>query len=187
MFRKYIPILLFLNTLFLFAQESTLITGTVLNGLDSTPIEGAEIKIEGNEILSQTDNLGTFQIAVAVEGDFIMTISFQDYLIKRIPITVENDNLDIGTVYLEKDITFEKSDNLITLTDAELLDDEGSSNSLGLLQSTRDVFLNRAAFDFGQAFFRVRGYDSQNGEILLNGVPMNKMFDGRPQWNNWGS
>ena len=58
--------------------------------------------------------------------------------------------------------------------------------TLGLLQATRDVFLNRAAFDFGQAFFRVRGYDSRNGKVLINGMPMNKFFDGRPQWNNWG-
>ncbi|MEO0902723.1 MAG: TonB-dependent receptor, partial [Bacteroidota bacterium] len=35
-------------------------------------------------------------------------------------------------------------------------------------------------------FFRVRGYDSRNGVLMLNGVPMNKSDSGRPQWNNWG-
>ncbi len=179
----FIPLCISLE--FLAAQETT-ITGIVLSTVDNTPIEDAEITIEGQQILDQTDSSGRFRLKVALTGDYIINVSFQDHRIKRIPITIDSEVVDIGTVYLERDITFEKNDNLITLTDAELLDDEGSSNALGLLQSTRDIFLTRAAFDFGQAFFRVRGYDSQNGEVLLNGVPMNKLFDGRPQWNNWG-
>ncbi len=168
------------------AQELSFITGKVLNSVDNTPIVSATIGIEGNQNTVQTNDLGEFKINIPSAGDFILTISFQDFGVKRIPVLLENTGLNIGSVYLQRDISVEQNDNLITLTDAELLDDEGSSNALGLLQSTRDVFLNRAAFDFGQAFFRVRGYDSQNGEILLNGIPMNKLFDGRPQWNNWG-
>src|SRR5690606_35379427 len=26
----------------------------------------------------------------------------------------------------------------------------------------------------------------ENGTVLVNGIPMNKLLDGRPQWNNWG-
>ena len=47
---------------------------------------------------------------------------------------------------------------------------------MGLLQATRDVFLTKAAFDFGQAFFRVRGYDSREGQILINGLVMKQVF-----------
>lgn len=186
MFRKYLFLPLFLYSLLVFSQGLTTIEGAILTSSDNSPVVGATITIEGNKIVSQTDDAGNFKLNTTLQGNFILSISYQDYTIKRLPMVIEHNDLDIGTVYLQKDITFEKNDNLITLTDAELSDDEGSSNALGLLQSTRDVFLNRAAFDFGQAFFRVRGYDSQHGEILLNGVPMNKIFDGRPQWNNWG-
>ena len=73
------------------------------------------------------------------------------------------------------------------MTENDLSDDgETLSSSTGLLQATRDIFLTRAAFDFSQAFFRVRGYDSKEGQVLINGLAMNKFFDGRPQWNNWG-
>lgn len=185
MLKYFLFISVFMSLEFLVAQETT-ITGTVVSNLDDDPITDAEITIEGQQIQSRTDTSGGFQLQVPLTGDYIVTITFQDYRIQRIPITLDDGPVNLGTIYLDRDITFEKSDNLITLTDAELLDDEGSSNALGLLQSTRDVFLTRAAFDFGQAFFRVRGYDSQNGEVLLNGIPMNKLFDGRPQWNNWG-
>lgn len=168
------------------AQEISKISGIVLNRQSQEPVANVSVTMEGNPFSSQTKDDGTFEFTVSLIGEYILNISLTDYITKRIPIHLENEPLDLGIMYMERDITMEKTDNLITLTDSELLDDEISSNSSGLLQATRDVFLSRAAFDFGQAFFRVRGYDSQNGKVLINGIPMNKFFDGRPQWNNWG-
>ncbi|MBT8319604.1 MAG: TonB-dependent receptor plug domain-containing protein, partial [Gramella sp.] len=69
----------------------------------------------------------------------------------------------------------------------DILSEEGEfENISGLLQSTRDVFFTAAAFDFSQTFFRVRGLGSEYGKLLINGIEMNKLYDGRPQWNNWG-
>ncbi|APU09825.1 hypothetical protein A5M85_05880 [Cellulophaga lytica] len=126
-----------------------------------------------------------FKISVN-KGNYIIKITVKDYSIVKLPITITNDNIDLGTIYLQKDITVEKVDNLITLTDAALSEEETSTITSGLLQATRDVFLSRAAFDFGQAFFRVRGYDSKYSKVLINGIAMNNISDGRPQWNNWG-
>lgn len=117
----------------------------------------------------------------------MLHVSTLDFVSKRFSLYLEGNPIDLGIIYLERDIAHEQVDNLISLTDGDLSDDfESISSSMGLLQSTRDIFLNRAAFDFGQAFFKVRGYDSSNGEVLINGVPMNKFYDGRPQWDNWG-
>ena len=168
------------------AQEMSAVSGIVLDARSKKPISKGLITIEGFKISAETDANGKFQLEVFSEGEYILRLTAYDFIIKRIPITFENQDLYLGMLYLQRDISVEQADNLIILTDSELLDDEVSSNSSGLLQATRDVFLNRAAFDFGQAFFRVRGYDSQNGKVLLNGISMNKFFDGRPQWNNWG-
>jgi hypothetical protein len=54
------------------------------------------------------------------------------------------------------------------------------------LQSSRDAFLQAAAFNWGQARFRVRGLDSEHATMMINGVVMNKIYDGRPQWGEWG-
>lgn len=179
-----IPIFVFMNTVF--GQISYSVSGTVLTSYNNVAIEGASIRIEGKSIEVRTNVDGQFAFETDLMGDYILRITFQDYESKRIPIVLDGKSLNLGSILLKRDISVEQQDNLITLTDAELLDDESTSNTLGLLQATRDVFLSRAAFDFGQAFFRVRGYDAQEGEVLLNGVPMNKLFDGRPQWNNWG-
>lgn len=53
------------------------------------------------------------------------------------------------------------------------------------LQAQRDPFLQRAIFDFGQAFFRIRGMDARYTEQRLNGFPMNSLYNGRPEWQQW--
>ena len=182
--------LLFLLVVFkictLQSQATSIISGVVEETTNRQKITNAEVMIEGSTFSIGTNDMGEFSISTSKKGQFILNISAQDFVIKRIPIFLEGVNLDLGTIRLEQDITFEKTINLVNISDDELLDDEVNSNALALLQSTKDIFLNRAAFDFGQAFFRVRGYDSQYGEVSLNGIPMNKMYDGRPQWNNWG-
>ncbi len=49
-----------------------------------------------------------------------------------------------------------------------------------------DVFYRTAAYEFSSSFFKVRGLDSENANVLINGINMNKMYNGRPQWSNWG-
>lgn len=149
------------------------------------PLTNARIYLVDQEegyVLS--DELGYFKL-ITGQNELVLVISLAEYGTKQFPVKLESKLLDLGVIYMARDITLEKTDNLISLTESDL-DDESSMGTMGILQATRDVFLNRAAFDFGQAFFRVRGYDAENGLVLINGVPMNKIFDGRPQWNNWG-
>jgi hypothetical protein len=54
------------------------------------------------------------------------------------------------------------------------------------LQSSRDAYQQAAAFNWGQARFRMRGLDNEYGVTMINGISMNKIYDGRPQWSNWG-
>lgn len=170
-----------------YGQQRTVITGHLKEKGTDLPVQNASLLLEDNSNEFTSDQNGHFKIEVVQLGEQILLIYAQGFIEKRFSLYLEGSPIDLGILYMERDIVQEKTDNLITLTDGELLDDEETiSGALGLLQSTRDVFLNRAAFDFGQAFFKVRGYDSQNGNVLINGIPMNKFFDGRPQWNNWG-
>lgn len=172
---------------FLSAQETTTISAKIVSAIDDAPLEGVSIGLEGSTVVSNSLSDGSFSIHIDFHGDGILNVSLDGYRTIRMPLVLDGNFIDLGVLVLERDITVEQTDNLITLTDADLSDDTGTiENATGLLQATRDVFLTRAAFDFGQAFFRVRGYDSQNGQVLINGLQMNRFFDGRPHWNNWG-
>jgi outer membrane cobalamin receptor len=95
--------------------------------------------------------------------------------------------VDLGTILLYRDITEDQDLSLITITDDELNDDASAADNIsGLLQATKDIYLRTAAFEFSSSFFRIKGLDSGNGKVLINGVEMNKLFDGRAQWSNWG-
>ena len=185
--KRFVLIFIALYSTWCFPQSTTFITGQVLNTKTGRPIPSASISIEGSGKRVSSNITGNFALEISLKGDFFLQISVADFISKRFSITVDSVNINLGTILLEPDIAIEKTNNLITLTENDLSDDgETLSSSTGLLQATRDIFLTRAAFDFSQAFFRVRGYDSREGQVLINGLAMNKFFDGRPQWNNWG-
>ncbi len=168
------------------AQDDTILTGKILNKQEQILLPNVLVFLEGSSTSVKTNQQGEFKIRAPLKGEYVLNISLDEYTTQRIPIVLTDIPLHLNTIYLDKNIRDEQVNNLISLTEAELLEDDINSSSVGLLQATRDVFLTRAAFDFGQAFFRVRGYDSQYSKVLINGLNMNKLFDGRPQWNNWG-
>ena len=177
----------FLSLSTAFAQQ-TLIKGSVVDAISFEPIEDVIITIEETNQTIKTNAFGVFEFANNVPlGEQILRISKTGYITKRYPIVVnENQTVNITDMTLETDVSH-RDLFTITLSDDELNDDtSGSDNISGLLASSLDVFQRTAAFEFGSSFFRIRGLDSNNSSILINGVEMNKTYNGRPQWSNWG-
>ena len=137
-------------------QETTIVSGYILGRHLNSPVANAVVTIEGTQIQTSSTSEGLFELNLDQLGEFILSISATDYLSKRIPIVAENQRIDIGNILLERDIAFDKTDNLITLTDSDFSDEESTLSISGLLQATRDIFLSKAAFDFGQAFLCIK-------------------------------
>lgn len=167
----------------------TEIRGSVKDADSNLPLPDVTITIEETSLTTKTDALGEFSFTRNVPlGEQVLNISKVGYKTERYPIVVnEGLTVNITDMVLRVDVTDSADLFTITLSDDELNDDtSGADNISGLLQSSQDVFLRTAAFEFSQSFFSVRGLDSENGKVLINGVEMNKMFNGRPQWSNWG-
>ena len=169
--------------------QEMVIEGMVWEHQSRKPISAANLEVEGTSQKTTSGIDGSFKIIAPMDGgDLVLLITAKDFMPKRLPLEKNNENghLNLGIIYLERDISAEKGAQLVTLTENELADSEDVESSTGLLQATRDIYLQRAAFDFSLAFFRVRGYDSSNANVFLNGISMNKFANGRAQWNNWG-
>lgn len=171
--------------------QQTIFRGKVVDGITNEVIPNVTVSIENTLFSASTNAQGEFQLddAQLPLGEQIAVISKQGYITKRYPIVINQGKvLDLRSLYLEYDFNQEQIQiGTISLSDNELDDDEDTSfNVSGLLQASRDVFLNAAAFDFSAAFFRPRGLGNENGKVLINGIEMNKLFNGRPQWSNWG-
>ncbi len=172
-----------------FYGQQTLLKGSVIDADTFESIERVKVTIEGTEIIVFTNVLGEFEFNADVPlGEQVLLISKLGYLSKRFPVTVNQGNtVNITDMTLEKDASNTDDLFLITLSDDELnADTSGADNISGLLASSLDVFQRTVAFEFSASFFRARGLDSNNGAILINGIEMNKAFNGRPQWSNWG-
>ena len=156
----FVSFLVFIICQILNSQETIIVSGYVMSMHSNQPVAKAIVIVEGSQFQTHSASNGLFELHLDQVGEVILNISAVDFLTKRIPIFLENQRIDLGNVLLDRDIAFDKTDNLITLTDSDFSDEENTSMASGLLQATRDIFLSKAAFDFGQAFFRVRGYDS---------------------------
>lgn len=186
--RNFFFILFVLNTISVLHSQ-TILKGSVVDALTNNPIQGVTVLVEGSKQTEKTDENGAFLFSENLPfGEQIIRVEKEGYQFKRYPIVIEENRIvDIERIPL--DLLADDLANLftITLTDDELNDDDsGVDNISGLLSSSKDVFERTAAFEFSSSFFRVRGLDSDNGLVLINGIEMNKMRNGRPQWSNWG-
>jgi hypothetical protein len=174
--------------LFAFGQTNTGVSGKIVDSKTQKPMQSVIVSIQNTNLMQLSDSNGKFSFDKIEVGNQLIRIRTNGYKEQLLQIEIKAaELLDIGTVNLEEDITSEQQLSLITITDSDLSDDNGGSESTaGLLQASRDVFLQAAAYNFGQARFSVRGIDNEYSNILINGVSMNRLSDGRPQYSNWG-
>ncbi|WP_289044523.1 carboxypeptidase-like regulatory domain-containing protein [uncultured Olleya sp.] len=187
--KSYLFFLLGILSTFTLVAQQTTVKGSVKDAVTDEPIPDVTVTIEKSLLSEQTDGFGQFTFSSEIPlGEQILKIEKEGYQTKRYPIIVnQGKTLDIQDMTLDVSIANEQDLFTITLSDDELNDDtSGSDNISGLLSSSQDIFQRTAAFEFSSSFFRVKGLDSDNAKVLINGVEMNKQDTGRPQWSNWG-
>ncbi len=183
--------ILLLSCAFLGVQaQQELVKGTVIDDLSQDPVSGVLIELADTNYQTQTDTDGAFRFQDALLlGEQVLVLTKSGYHTMRIPIVINADTLlNLAQLSLRHDFsTNQQQLTVITLSEEAFEEDtEAGSDASGLLQATKDVFLKAAAFDWSSTFFRPRGYDSNQGKVFINGVEMNKIYSGRPQWSNWG-
>jgi hypothetical protein len=182
-----IPFLL-LQMGFSFAQQARGISGKVIDSKTQQPLSYVVVSIQNTSLMQLTTTEGNFRFENLPEGDKLIFLQSQGYKELLFPVTIiAGQILDLGVLVLEEDQTSEQEVSVIALLESDLNDDNsGSENTSGLLQSAKDAFQQAAVFNWGQARFRIRGLDSEHATVMINGVSMNKLYDGRPQWGDWG-
>ncbi|MCB0431793.1 MAG: carboxypeptidase regulatory-like domain-containing protein, partial [Mangrovimonas sp.] len=176
-------------SVFTASAQQTIVKGSVKDASSQEPLPGVLVTIEGTNIFVETDANGAFVFTQALPlGEQVLSLTKDGYIPNRYPIVVnEGQIVDITDMILEVNINDAVDLSVITLSDEELDDDVGGADNIsGLLQSSQDVFQRTAAFEFSSSFFRIRGLDSENSTMMINGIEMNKTYDGRPQWSDWG-
>jgi hypothetical protein len=172
------------------AQSGTILKGKVIDEITQNSLENVKIAVLKTNFGTNSSAEGTFELLNFPKGEILVEFSLSGYESKIIPIenTLNNPLIDLLLIRLTKKIQVEIDESFISLNEQDLYNNEGEeSNSIsGLLVATKDVFLRTVAYEFSPTFFRQRNLGSENSSILLNGMAMNKIYNGRPQWSNWG-
>jgi len=164
-----------------------IVKGVVVDSNSEKPIEHVEVSLNSKLIVTKTSSKGEFSIKTSTTGRYLLTLKFPGYESQKYAIQFTGIAIDLGTILLYKNSPIHIDLSSISLSTDELNADTTTSNNIsGLLHASKDIYLKTAAYEFSASFFRVKGLGSENASLLINGIEFNKMFNGRPQWSNWG-
>jgi hypothetical protein len=98
----------------------------------------------------------------------------------------QTDSLRIKKVYLSDTNASFHTIPIFSMSGSDAESDLDEQDASSLLQSSRDLYTQFAAFQFGVARFRMRGYSSENQLVMINGVALNNPETSLSTWSNWG-
>lgn len=176
--------------------QSTVI-GKVVDENDA-PLIGATVIVPGTSTGTGTDAAGNFSLKVDA-GTQSVEISFIGYVTETREIKGGGGRIDLGTIVLKTDaVTLQdvivsqsvavqrKTPVAVsTVTADEITYKLGGQEFPEILKSTPGVYVTKDGGGFGDAKINMRGFQSANVAVMVNGVPVNDMEWGGVYWSNW--
>lgn len=166
--------------------------GTVVDE-NGEPIIGATVAIAGGKTLSATDFDGKFSVNVP-SGTKKLAITYVGYKKAEFnaasnvgKITLASDSKMLADVIVTSSVAkTRKTPVAISSVDATTIDVKlGNQEFPEVLKSTPGVWTTKDGGGFGDAKTNMRGFQSANVAVLVNGIPVNDMEWGGVYWSNW--
>lgn len=182
--QKILLLLLLAVSASLFAQQ-TIIKGFVFDQVNGKPIPSAEIKLGDQIQISGPDGGFQFTVSSNAELPFIVNmVGYDSYISTMKPPVAEA--LTIRLTPSSVNEAERRGTNELTFSQLDMEDESKGQTVSGLLNASGDVFTSTAGYTFSSAYFRVRGYDSENFNVYMNNIPINDAESGWPVWAEWG-
>jgi hypothetical protein len=183
--RKLLPIvaiLIGINANLTFAQA---ITGKLMSSTLGTPLASIALQFKNTEYESYTNGTGNFSFLLVPNGKYDLVAFSEGNEVAVLSFDYNGGDLNLGVLQVEIPVISTASEiSLIDVTDLSGTEGE-EENFSSVLAAGRDAFTNSAAYNLGAGRFRIRGYNNEDSEMLLNGMLMNDQDDGRVLWNAW--
>ncbi len=185
MIRNFLVILMVLYTSLSVYSQSGNVSGKVVDAETRQGIPSVIISLGERQVLTNED--GTFTLLNLRTGKAELVFSTPGYQVKSLEINIGTDTR-IPEIELLPSASIIDSQQIPEFN-IELLDmdnDARTENISGLLHSSGDIFNSFASFSFGQAWFRVRGYDNELTPTYIGNSLINDAETGRTLWAIWG-
>jgi len=168
----------------------------VITDVDSKPLVGANVIVEGTELGGVTDGEGKFTIETG-PGTFDITASFIGYVSHTKSLSV-SDIVSTLSFALATDVVAlsalevlaSRADETTPVAYTNVTKEEmevrlGSQDIPMILNTTPSVYATQQGGGAGDARINVRGFNQRNVAVMINGVPQNDMENGWVYWSNW--
>lgn len=192
----------FKNLLFLVLvlTASSVMAQTTLSGkvVDETnqPLPGATVVVKGTNSGTSTDFDGNFsfntssstgEVLVSFVGYESKTISFSGSTnFGSIALNPSAEALDEIVITQTSFAVDRKTPVAVSTVKADAIENKlGSQEFPEILKSTPGVYATKSGGGFGDGRLNLRGFNSENVAVMINGVPVNDMENGRVYWSNW--
>ena len=194
----------FITTLFALLFTVTIwaqgtLTGTVIDSDQEDALIGATVYLKGTNYGTATDYNGAFEMTDVNAGDYTLVISYTGYAEMTKDITVKDGANDLGSFNLTGNsigiaevsviasIAVDRKTPVAvtTIKGSEIEAKLGNQEFPEILKSTPSVYVTKTGGGFGDARINVRGFDQTNIAVMINGIPVNDMENGRVYWSNW--
>ena len=180
-------------TVAMFAQ-SVAVSGTVIDADSKEPLIGVSILEVGTTNGMITDLDGNFQIN-ATAGTALQ-LSYVGYETQEIKvgkmhnlgvIELQPEAVGLEDVTIVGQIAVQRKTPIAVsqVTALEIEERLGGGEFVEVLKNTPGVHANANGGGWGDSEIWMRGFDNTNIAMMINGVPMNGMENGKVYWSNW--
>ena len=187
---------LFMMMLAQFAFSQASVKGVVVDKSTNEPLVGVSVLQPALGIGTTTSLDGSFSLRLP-EGKHELRFSYVGYSTKI--VQVSSNNVNLGFVQMESeaiglnDVTVtsslairRKTPVALSVIEPLVIEEKlGTQEFPEILKSTPGVYATKQGGGFGDSRINLRGFESANIAVMINGVPMNDMEWGGVYWSNW--
>ncbi len=166
--------------------------GQVVDAETNETVIGALISLEDGTGLGVTDVDGNFSVQAPASAN--IRISFMGYKPRVVKankdmgiIKLDNDEVMLRDVVVTQSLarTRQTPVALSQVNAAEIELRLGNQEFPEILKTTPGVWTTKDGGGFGDAKTNMRGFQSANVAVVINGIPINDMEWGGVYWSNW--
>ena len=176
-----------------FCYSQSILTGTIVDSEMEKGLPGASVVVKGTSMGVVADFDGNFSIQAPESGTLV--VSFVGYETQEIAfdksttfkVQLKVSGLSGVTVFGTADFAIDRETavTVTTLTAADIQERIGNLELPEMLNATPGVYATKGGGAYGDSRVNIRGFDSQNTAVMINGIPVNDMENGRVYWSNW--
>jgi len=176
-----------------FAQS--IITGKLLDSKTKEPLIGATVSIKGTTTAASATLTGSFKLTVPSPGSATLVFSYVGYIPKEINVTatknlgevlLEANSSSLHEVVINAPVIDRKTPIAVSTVNAEYIEEKSPGQDFPqLLKETPGVMATESGGGYGDSRVSIRGFSANNVAVLINGIPVNDVEDGKVFWSDW--